>query len=727
MSDTLSAGSSLIFYTGKNYAGSAQQITHGVTGVLAGSSSTWDYLSVALSAMESYVFSTVNTADTTMSYLGHVEAVISVSQADLTLLYPSSDQFPLNYLGLDPAQAAVVWLDVNATQAVPNAVASTALPGGGTTTLTTLSLPGRPGALGFVAKTEGSSVVASCRYGDYNTANGTVAWRGTGTLILEYTGGVVTLINGGGFPAGWTFSQPQLRGDGSWAVTLDGGVPASDTISSVTANPASIVDDGVSRSVITATVLNSQNQPAGGVTVSWSTTLGTVTPGSSVTDVNGLATATLTDSGAPGTATVTASITGSSRSTDVTVTAAATGAMLYQTMNYSGTCEALPAGSSTLLRNPLYQWGWQSVRPGNNPLLGHTLVGDLTGFDFRTYRDSYDAADNPDLTANYPVVAGAAVQGTSLESDDVVVRVTLVPSDRSHSVVAAAQQAYPGSLVAEYLASVTNGALTQSGVLVVMNKNQGLRTFPLLVGTLDTATGQARWSVSTSLIATWNETTQLPEVTLGSDAPNDWTPLPPQATDKAGEFDMIISGIQTGWDFNMYCVTDAPTTVLQTGAFNPIGFHGTPGASITVTVTGSGSVTTTNPVILDSSGYGRVDVAATAAETITVTAQCGLYQKTGTMRFVSYYTYKCDGGADHVYQLTQNAPSDGKTPNMIYSNYHNDILNVDGNAILGNGTNTITITDTVISLSVFDSTSETVSLTENSDPNVHVGKMVFIS
>lgn len=320
MSVKASAGSSLIFYTGKNYAGSAQQVTHGVTGMLAGGSAAWSYQSVALSAMESYVFSTVNTADASVNYLGHVEAVISVSQTDLTLLYPSSDQFPLNYLGLDPAQAAVVWLDVNAMQAVPNAVASTALPGGGITSLTTLSLPGRRGALGFVAKTEGSSVVASCRYGDYDTANGTVAWRGIGTLILEYTGGIVMLINGGGFPAGWTFSAPQLQGDGSWAVTLEGGVPASDTISSVTANPASIMNDGVSSSVITATVLNGSGQPDSGVTVTWATTLGTVMPGSSVTDVNGLANTTLTDSGTPGTATVTASITDSSKSVDVTVT-----------------------------------------------------------------------------------------------------------------------------------------------------------------------------------------------------------------------------------------------------------------------------------------------------------------------------------------------------------------------------------------------------------------------
>lgn len=315
MSDTLSADSSLVFYTDKNYTGTAQQVIHGATGVLAGDSANWNYMSEEITSMEAYVFSSVNVTDASVNYLGHVETVISVSMADLTLLYPSSDQFPLNYLGLDPAQAAVVWLDVSATQAIPNAVASTALPSGGITTITTLSLPGQPGALGFVAKIEGSSVVANCQYGDYDIANGTVAWSGTGMLILEYTGNAITLINGGGFPAGWKFSAPQLQGDGSWVVTLDSG----DTISSVTANPTSIVDDGVSSSVITATVLNSNGQPASGVNVAWTTTRGAVSAGVSATDASGQATTTLMDIDEPGTATVTASVTGSSKSVDVTV------------------------------------------------------------------------------------------------------------------------------------------------------------------------------------------------------------------------------------------------------------------------------------------------------------------------------------------------------------------------------------------------------------------------
>ncbi|MFP2240968.1 Ig-like domain-containing protein [Pseudescherichia vulneris] len=320
MSDKISDGGSLIFYAGKNYAGTALSVSHGDTGVLAASTTSWNVLSVAMSGMQAFVSSAVNTADASVVYLGHQEDQVTISQTDLTLLYPSSDQFPLNYLGLDPAQAVMVWLDVDADQTAPNAVASTALVGASATTLTTLSLPGRKGLLGCVAKIEGSSVVASCAYGDYNTADGTVTWDSTGTLILEYNGGGITLINGGVFPVGWTFGDPQMQGDGSWVVTLNCG-SASDTLSSVTANPDTITDDGVSTSVITATVVDGNDLPVGGVTVNWNTTLGILSMASSVTGDNGMTSTQLKDSGTPGTATVTASLdSGSQRSTTVAVT-----------------------------------------------------------------------------------------------------------------------------------------------------------------------------------------------------------------------------------------------------------------------------------------------------------------------------------------------------------------------------------------------------------------------
>ncbi|WP_024558339.1 Ig-like domain-containing protein [Franconibacter pulveris 1160] len=315
------AAGSLIFYTGKNYAGPGTPVVHGATGQIAANSASWNYQSVAMSGMQSFVFSSVNTGDASVNYLGHIEDIISVNISDLTQLYPSSDQFPLNYLGLDPTTAALVWLEMDAGQPAPNAVASTAQVGGSTTNITTLTLPGRPGALGIVARAEGSAVVANCRYGDYNTSDGIVTWNGTGTVVLEYLGGTVTLISATGFPTGWSFSNPQMQGDGSWVIKLAGGIPDSNIITTITANPGSIIDDGVSASVITATVENGSGQPVAGVTVNWSTTLGSVTPLSSLTGADGTATTSLTDNGVPGTATVTASLdNGSSKSVQVAVT-----------------------------------------------------------------------------------------------------------------------------------------------------------------------------------------------------------------------------------------------------------------------------------------------------------------------------------------------------------------------------------------------------------------------
>lgn len=164
-------------------------------------------------------------------------------------------------------------------------------------------------------------MVANCQYGSYNGSDGTVSWSGSGTVVLEYFGGTITLVSTTGFPSGWTFSDPKMQGDGSWIVTLDGGILDSWTISSLVANPDAIVDDGISASVITATVVDNNNQPAAGVTVNWSTTLGTVSPQSSVTAANGTANTTLTDYGAPGIATVTATLASSdNRSVPVTVT-----------------------------------------------------------------------------------------------------------------------------------------------------------------------------------------------------------------------------------------------------------------------------------------------------------------------------------------------------------------------------------------------------------------------
>ncbi|EFE06828.1 Ig-like domain-containing protein [Citrobacter youngae] len=329
MSDSVLAGVSLILYTGKNYAGTQQLVAHGDFGELAISSASWDYASAAMSSMQAFIFSDVSTADASASYLGHAEDLLSTSVSDLTALYPSATQFPLNFLGLNPAIATLVRLVIDPEQAAPDAVASTALVGGSATNITTLSLPGRPGALGFVSLTEGSSVVAACPYGTYNSADGTIDWSGKmGSVVLEYTGGRIVVVSTSGFPDGWDFGAPEQQADGSWTVALNGGVPAGNEIAAISASPASIVNDGSSASVITASVVNANGLPVSGVTVNWSTTAGSLSVASSVTSANGKATTSLTDSGTAGLVTVTAAISGSSKSTQMTVTDSKAGYVL---------------------------------------------------------------------------------------------------------------------------------------------------------------------------------------------------------------------------------------------------------------------------------------------------------------------------------------------------------------------------------------------------------------
>ncbi len=309
MSLNSEAGASLLFYTGINFAGSSQSVAHGATGTLAKENDSWAYKSVAMSAMHAFCWSEVNTADASINYQNHTESLISASITDLTALY-SATAFPLYYLGIAPTVATAVWLDMSAVSGDVNVLAATSLVGGSATTITTLSRPGLNGVAGFVGLTTGSSVVASCSYGTYDSKTGQVAWTGlnAGTLVLEYTGGAVTILSATGFPDGWTFASPVIQADGSWKITVAGGAASGNVISTLTSDKDSIVNDGASAAVLTATVQDSSGKPVQNVTVSWTTDLGTLNHKQQATDATGRSHAKLSDLGDTGTAVVTATL-----------------------------------------------------------------------------------------------------------------------------------------------------------------------------------------------------------------------------------------------------------------------------------------------------------------------------------------------------------------------------------------------------------------------------------
>ena len=216
---------------------------------------------------------------------------------------------------------------------------------------------------------------------------------------------------------------------------------------------------------------------------------------------------------------------------------------LYDSTDYQGDSRALAPGESTLLRSLPWQWNWLSARLNGGHLFSHTAFLDADTFDFRTYADSYDTGDVPDLSVPYPGIRSAApVEGTALGPDRVVIRIALAPDESSQAVAAVTLQTAATGMLMQPLASVTNGLLTVPGVLAVMSRQQAPVALPLQVGEMDTATGLVTWQVFTTLIATWSDEKQRPELALGSDAPDDWILYPPQAAEKPGEYRTVLAG-----------------------------------------------------------------------------------------------------------------------------------------------------------------------------------------
>ncbi|EOF7416262.1 Ig-like domain-containing protein [Salmonella enterica] len=313
--------SSLILYTGANYTGTSLLVTHGQTGELA-SAGALDYLSAGVNGMQAFCWSAVSTTAAT-DYRNHVESIISASIADLSSLYPQDQtQYPMSYLGIDPAVAVPVWLDMSQVSGSASAVASSSLVGGSSTSVNTLSLTGNEGVLAFIGVAGGSSVVATCSYGSYDAASGQVDWThlNAGTVVLEYTGGAVVLLSATGFPDTWSFAAPKAQADGSWVIAVS-GTTSGNVISKLSASKETLINNGTDTVTLTATVTDggTPSEPVSGISVNWSTALGDITPASSVTDAEGLATATLTDNGNTGATVVTASLDDGSYK-DITIT-----------------------------------------------------------------------------------------------------------------------------------------------------------------------------------------------------------------------------------------------------------------------------------------------------------------------------------------------------------------------------------------------------------------------
>jgi adhesin/invasin len=137
---------------------------------------------------------------------------------------------------------------------------------------------------------------------DWTTTSGTV----DRTVSLTDTKGVATtVLKSSTVPGQATVQASSGNAKGSAVVSFIPGTPSELTLD---AAPATIVADGASTSLLSATIKDAQgNLVSAGVTVSWTTGAGTLDQPTSTTNSNGVATTLLTSASAAGVALVEAS------------------------------------------------------------------------------------------------------------------------------------------------------------------------------------------------------------------------------------------------------------------------------------------------------------------------------------------------------------------------------------------------------------------------------------
>ena len=217
--------SSLVFYSMPNYAGTALRAVHGQTGIVASSSISWAEQSVSVPGtdnMYTFIWSSVDTGNPTLSYTNHVEQYVTDSIPNMASALPDP-QYPLQFLGIDATLAVPVFVQLSGEFAAQNCFASSSLVPGSSSSVSTFTSFENEGAIAFIQNINGASTLASLMIGTLDDASGMVSWSGSGSVMLVYNNDTLTFSSVSGLPESWSFNNPVLQADGSWLVTLTAG------------------------------------------------------------------------------------------------------------------------------------------------------------------------------------------------------------------------------------------------------------------------------------------------------------------------------------------------------------------------------------------------------------------------------------------------------------------------------------------------------------------------
>ncbi|WP_434686684.1 beta strand repeat-containing protein [Pseudomonas sp. R4-79] len=266
-----------------------------------------------------------------------------------------------------------------------------------------------------------------------NLASGSTVTDGRGKATVTLTGTVA---------GGATVTASAAKGSASAGATLIADVSTSRVIG-VTASPTSIVANGSSVSTLTASVTDAHgNVVPAGISVNWSTNLGSVSSGSTVTDAAGKTSVTLRGTAA-GTASVQAAAIAGSSSVNVALTADAATARVVGVTATPNVILANNATTSTLIA---------TVRDANGNTMGagvnvnwSTSSGTLSSGSSATNASGQASVTLRGGIAGSATITAAAVQGAASTS------VTLVADASTSRVI---------SLVANPASVPANGTNT---------------------------------------------------------------------------------------------------------------------------------------------------------------------------------------------------------------------------------------------------------------------------
>jgi len=237
-----------------------------------------------------------------------------------------------------------------------------------------------------------------------NLASGSTVTDGRGKATVTLTGTVAGAA---------TVTASAAKGSASAGATLIADVSTSRVIG-VTASPTSIVANGSATSTLTASVTDAHgNVVPAGISVNWSTNLGSVSSGSTVTDAAGKTSVTLRGTAA-GIATVQAAAIAGSSSVNVALTADAATARVVGVTATPNVILANNAATSTLIA---------TVRDANGNTMGagvtvnwSTSNGTLSSGSSATNASGQASVTLRGGIAGSATITAAAVQGSASTS-----------------------------------------------------------------------------------------------------------------------------------------------------------------------------------------------------------------------------------------------------------------------------------------------------------------------